>query len=58
MSRIIILTELYFPEQTSTGYLLTKTAEGLAKEYKVKVITGPATNFFLAEKSPPQETQC
>ncbi|GCA77870.1 hypothetical protein MiTe_04732 [Microcystis aeruginosa NIES-2520] len=56
MSRIIILTELYFPEQTSTGYLLTKTAEGLAKEYKVKVITGPATNFFLAEKSPPQET--
>lgn len=46
MSTIWIFTEMYFPEQTSTGYLLTKTAEGLAQEYKVKVITGPATNFL------------
>ena len=46
MKRIWILSEIYFPEQTSTGYLLTKTAEGLAQEYEVKVITGPATNFF------------
>ena len=46
MSTIWIFTEMYFPEQTSTGYLLTKTAEGLAQEYEVKVITGPATNFL------------
>ena len=46
MSTIWIFTEMYFPEQTSTGYLLTKTAEGLAQEYEVKVIPGPATNFL------------
>lgn len=46
MDTIWVLTELYFPEQTSTGYLLTKTAEGLAEDYEVKVITGPATNFL------------
>ena len=47
MHRVIILSELYFPEQTSTGYFLTKTAEGLAEVYEVKVITGPATKFLL-----------
>ena len=47
MKRILVLTELYFPEQTSTGYFLTKTAEGLAEEYEVKVVTGPATNLLL-----------
>ena len=47
MHRIIILSELYFPEQTSTGYFLTKTAEGLAEVYEVLVITGPATKFLL-----------
>ncbi len=36
MQRIWILTELYYPEQTSTGYFLTKIAEGLAEEYNVK----------------------
>ena len=46
---IWILSELYYPEQTSTGYLLTKIAEGLAANYAVKVITGPATNFFNSE---------
>jgi len=46
MQRIWILTELYYPEQTSTGYFLTKIAEGLAEEYDIKVITGPLTNYF------------
>ncbi|MBW4561953.1 MAG: glycosyltransferase family 4 protein [Mojavia pulchra JT2-VF2] len=49
MQRIWILSELYFPEQTSTGYILTKIAEGLSEEYEVKVITGPATNFLNCE---------
>lgn len=46
MRRIWVLTELYFPEQTSTGYLLTQIAEGLTQQFEVKVITGPATNFL------------
>jgi colanic acid biosynthesis glycosyl transferase WcaI len=49
MKRIWVLTELYYPEQTSTGYLLTKTAEGLANRFDVKVITGPATRFLQRE---------
>ena len=35
-----ILTEVYYPEQISTGYYLTEIAEGLAKQREVKVITG------------------
>lgn len=45
MNRILVLTEIYYPEQTSTGYLLTKTAEGLAETFAVTVITGPASNY-------------
>ncbi len=57
MKRIWVLSEIYFPEQTSTGYLLTKTAEGLAQEYEVKAITGPATNFFQNVDSPEYEVR-
>lgn len=34
------MTELYYPEMTSTGYYLTKIAEGLAEELDVKVLCG------------------
>ncbi|QEI40682.1 hypothetical protein BMF77_01254 [Dolichospermum sp. UHCC 0315A] len=57
MKRIWILSELYFPEQTSTGHILTKIAEGLAEEYEVKVITGAATNFLIREKRPKYEVR-
>ncbi len=55
MTRIWILSEIYFPEESATSYLLTKTAEGLAQEYEVKAITGPATNFFQRVSSPDYE---
>lgn len=35
-----VVTELYFPEMTSTGYYLTKIAEGLAEDFNVKVLCG------------------
>src|SRR5579863_2489958 len=38
--RIWVLSELYYPETTSTGYFLTGTAEGLAPSYKVSIICG------------------
>jgi colanic acid biosynthesis glycosyl transferase WcaI len=38
--RLWIVTELYYPEMTSTGYYLTKIAEGLAEDFDVKVICG------------------
>ncbi len=47
---------MYYPETTSTGYFLTKIAEGLAQYYPVGVLTGPATSAFEAVNSPFRET--
>lgn len=38
---ILLVSELYYPEEISTGYILTKIAEGLALNYPIQVITGP-----------------
>lgn len=38
--RLWIVSELYYPEQTSTGYFLTRIAEGLAADFDVHVICG------------------
>ncbi|MFZ1701774.1 MAG: glycosyltransferase family 4 protein [Pyrinomonadaceae bacterium] len=35
-----VLTEVYYPEEISTGYYLTSIAEGIATDRTVKVITG------------------
>ena len=35
-----VVTELYYPEETSTGYYLTKIAEGLTGDFEVKVLCG------------------
>ncbi len=43
MSKIWFLSEVYYPEERSTGYLLTKIAERLARTRDVGVITGPPT---------------
>ena len=38
-----IITELYYPEETSTGHFLTRIAEGLAKNKDVSVICSQPT---------------
>ena len=53
--QIWILTEMYYPEETSTGYFLTQTAEGLATNFAVSVLTGPATNGLRPVKAPALE---
>lgn len=50
MKKIFILTELYFPEKTSTAYFLTEIAQGLAQNNQVSVITG---NLMYETKSQP-----
>ncbi len=40
---IFLVSELYYPEEVSTGYILTKIAEGIAEKRPVHVITGPPT---------------
>ena len=39
--RVIIITELFYPEENSTAYILTKLANRLAEKYQVLVICGP-----------------
>jgi glycosyltransferase involved in cell wall biosynthesis len=41
--RLWVVTELYYPEETSTGYYLTRIAEGLANDFDVKVLCGQPT---------------
>lgn len=38
--RLWVISELYYPEETSTGYYLTRIAEGLAEDFDVKVLCG------------------
>ena len=38
--KLWVVSELYYPEETSTGYYLTRIAEGLTDFYDVKVVCG------------------
>ncbi len=44
---IWLVSELFYPETISTGYIMTEIATSLAKEYQVSVICGPE---FYEEK--------
>ena len=50
-----ILTEVYYPEEISTGYYLTSIAEGLAAQRTVKVITGQPKHMARGQKAPRYE---
>lgn len=36
-----VISELFYPEETSTGYIMTEIANALTTKYNVKVICGP-----------------
>lgn len=38
--RLWVVSELFYPEQTSTGYFLTRIAEGLAGDFEVHAVCG------------------
>lgn len=50
-----IVTELYYPEMTSTGYYLTKIAEGLAEDFKVGVLCGQPNYSARGTRAPRRE---
>lgn len=56
MKRLWVVSELYYPEETSTGYYLTKIAEGLAGDFEVKVLCGQPNYFKRGVKAPWRET--
>lgn len=41
--RLWIVSELFYPEQTSTGYFLSEIARGLARHWEVKVVCAQPT---------------
>lgn len=51
--KLWVITELYYPEETSTGYYLTKIAEGLADDFDVSVICGQP-NYSARELTAPK----
>ncbi len=51
-----VLTEVYYPEEMSTGYYLTSIAEHLAKSRKVNVITGQPKHMARGIRAPKRET--
>ncbi|MGC2235858.1 MAG: glycosyltransferase family 4 protein [Pyrinomonadaceae bacterium] len=50
-----IVTELYYPEETSTGYYLTRIGEGLAVDFNVKVLCGQPNYFVRGVRAPKKE---
>jgi colanic acid biosynthesis glycosyl transferase WcaI len=51
-----VVTELYYPEETSTGYYLTRIAEGLTGDFRVKVLCGQPNYSARGTRAPKRET--
>ena len=54
-NRLWVISELYYPEETSTGYYLTRIAEGLTDKFDVKVISGQPTYSARGTIAPKRE---
>ncbi len=50
--RLWVLSELYHPEETSTGYVVTKIAEGLAADFDVRVLCSQPTYASRGIRAP------
>lgn len=55
--RVWVVSELYYPELTSTGYFLTGIAEGLADDYDVSVLCGQPSYWARGVRAPSRETR-
>jgi glycosyltransferase involved in cell wall biosynthesis len=53
--RIWVVSELYSPELTSTGYFITGIAEGLADAYEVSVLCGQPSYWARGVRAPTRE---
>jgi glycosyltransferase involved in cell wall biosynthesis len=53
--RVWVVSELYYPELTSTGYFLTGIAEGLADDYEVSVLCGQPSYWARGVRAPFRE---
>ena len=55
--RLWVVSEIYYPEQISTGYYLTSIAEGLTGNYEVKVFCGQPNYASRGTLAPKRETR-
>jgi colanic acid biosynthesis glycosyl transferase WcaI len=55
--RVWVVSELYYPELTSTGYFLTDIAEGLAKSFEVCVLCGQPNYRSRGVRAPSREVR-
>lgn len=53
--RVWFLSELYYPEDVSTGYFVTRIAEGLADTYDVRVLCSQPTYEARGTRAPRTE---
>jgi glycosyltransferase involved in cell wall biosynthesis len=56
-SLVWVVSELYYPEESATGYLLTRIAEGLAKQYQVRVLCGQPNYLSRGVRAPVTEVR-
>lgn len=52
---IWVLSELYYPEETGSGYYITKIAEDIATRHRVRVLTVQSTYAARGTKAPKDE---
>ncbi len=55
LTRILVFSELYYPEETSTGYFMTKIAEGLSSDFSVMAICAQPSYSMRGERVPVRE---
>lgn len=55
IKRVWVISELYYPEDTATGYFLTGIAEGLARRYAVNVLYSQPTCSERGVRAPAKE---
>jgi glycosyltransferase involved in cell wall biosynthesis len=53
--RLWVVSEVYFPEETSTGYYMTAIAEGLSSKFDVKVLCGQPNYSARGVRAPKHE---
>ena len=55
--RLWVVSELYYPEVTSTGYYLTQIAEGLTDTFDVKALCGQPNYSARGTRAPKREVR-
>ena len=48
-SKIWVVSELFYPETVSTGYIMSEIAKSLSNDFEIEVICG---SFFYENKKP------